>query len=86
MNPRNYTDEEELERFNRSEDRTITKLVVDVAYIKDSVKEIKESLEDDYVTQDQFDPIKKVVYWGIGVCGTVLLAVILAIVSLVVKK
>lgn len=51
--------------------------------VKGEVKEVKESLEAKYVTQTEFDPVKKIVY---GIVGLILTAVVGALVSLVVMK
>lgn len=50
--------------------------------VKDDVKDIKEKLEKDYVSQDQFTPVKNIAY---GLVSTILLAVIGALVALVLK-
>jgi len=55
----------------------------DVASVKTDIKDIKESMEADYVSRTEFNPIQKIVY---GMVGLVLLAVLGALVSLVVLK
>ena len=50
--------------------------------VKEDVKDIKDKLEKDYVTQDQFTPVKNIAY---GLVSTILLAVIGALVALVLK-
>jgi hypothetical protein len=54
-----------------------------IDYIQRDVADIKAKLEADYVTQDEFEPIKKIVY---GMVGVVLLAVIGALIALVVRQ
>lgn len=54
-----------------------------VEYIEADVKSVKGKLEEDYVTQDQFEPVKKVVY---GLVSIILVAVVVALVALVVVK
>jgi len=51
--------------------------------VKDDVREIKDKLEKDYVTEDEFAPVKNIVY---GMVGTILLAVIGALIALVINK
>lgn len=51
-------------------------------YIQSDVAEIKAKLDKDYVTNDEFDPIRRVVY---GMVSVVLLAVVGAMVALVVR-
>lgn len=53
--------------------------------IKDSIEYLKKelvSLEDRFVTQDQFEPVKQIVY---GLVGIVLVSIATAVVALVVK-
>lgn len=54
-----------------------------VSTIRGDVKDIKTKLELDYVTKDQFEPIKRLVY---GLVGLILTAVVVAILSLILKK
>lgn len=55
----------------------------DISYIKQDIKEIKDSVVSTYVTKDQFEPIQRLVY---GVVGLILFAVVGAVVSLVVNR
>jgi hypothetical protein len=54
-----------------------------LAEIKTDIKDIKETLDARYITKEEFDPIKKIVY---GLVGIMLTAIALAIVKLVVLK
>ena len=54
-----------------------------VRSIENSVDEIKKKLDDNYVTQQEFEPIKKLVY---GLVGLILTGVILALLGLVIIK
>ena len=47
------------------------------------VSKINSKLESDFVTQDQFEPVKKIVY---GLVSVVLLGVVGAVIALVIKK
>lgn len=58
-------------------------LAKDIEYIKAQVNQINMKLDENYVTQDEFDPIKKIVY---GMVSVILLAVLGAIVALVVRE
>lgn len=71
-------------------EKSLNKINIDLAvilnkvgYIETEVKDIKDKLEKEYVTQDQFQPVKNIVY---GMVSTVLLAVVGAIVALVIRK
>jgi hypothetical protein len=55
----------------------------DIAYMRQDVLDIKMSLNNSYVTKDQFDPIKKLVY---GLVGLILTAVVVALMSLVINS
>jgi hypothetical protein len=61
---------------------TIAVIKTNVEYIKNEVTEIKCKLEKDFVTNDQFDPIKKIVY---GMVSLVLVAVVGAVLALVIQ-
>lgn len=58
-------------------------LINKVGYIETEVKDITKKLESSYVTQDQFEPVKNVVY---GLVSIILLAVVGALVGLVILK
>jgi hypothetical protein len=58
-------------------------IVKDVGYIKNEVTEINRKLEADYITRQEFDPIKKVVY---GMVSLILIAVVGALVGLVIMR
>jgi len=67
----------------KSPEVQLAEMAKDVSYIRGEVTEIKQKLEDDYVTKAEFDPIKKIVY---GVVGIILTGVIVALLGLVVIK
>lgn len=67
----------------RTDQENITKISVDIEYIKRDVGEIKKSLQDDYVTRDEFQPVRNIVY---GLVTSILLTVLGAILALVVTK
>jgi hypothetical protein len=54
-----------------------------IDYMQRDVAEIKSKLDAEYVTQDQFEPVKKLVY---GMVSIILVAVMGAIVALVIRK
>jgi hypothetical protein len=54
----------------------------DIEYIKKDVTEIKERLEGQFVSKDEFEPVKKIVY---GLVGIILVAVVGALIALVVR-
>jgi len=78
-----------MAKITQKNTKEINNLTTNVAVIlsemktvKEDVKDIKDKLEKDYVTQDQFTPVKNIAY---GLVSTILLAVIGALVALVLK-
>ena len=55
----------------------------DLSYIREDVTEIKSQLRGSYVSKDEFEPIKKIVY---GLVGLILVAVVGALMGLVIVK
>ena len=53
-----------------------------VARIEADVQGINSKLDADYVTQDQFEPVKKIVY---GLVSLILVAVVGALIALIIK-
>lgn len=51
--------------------------------IESKVTSIEEKLEGHYVTKEEFDPVKRIVY---GLVSLLLSAIIVALVALVIKK
>jgi len=78
-----------MAKITQKNTKEINNLTTNVAVIlsemktvKEDVKDIKDKLEKDYVTQDQFTPVKNIAY---GLVSTILLAVVGALVALVLK-
>jgi hypothetical protein len=76
-------------KTDKQNSQDITQMTVDLAVILNKViriecdvKDINAKLEKDYVTQDQFTPVKNIVY---GLVSVILLAVVGALVALVIK-
>ncbi len=59
------------------------RLQKDLSEIKTDVKQIRSDNENQFVTKDEFEPIKRVVY---GMVSLVLVGVIGAILALVIRK
>jgi tetrahydromethanopterin S-methyltransferase subunit G len=55
----------------------------DVDYLRTRVDEISDKLDDKFVTQVEFDPIRKLVY---GIVGLILVTVVGAILSVVINR
>ena len=54
-----------------------------ITFIDENVKDIKTKLEADYVTKDQFEPIKRIVW---GLVGLILTAVVVSLMALIINK
>lgn len=54
----------------------------DIEFIKDNLKEINVKLDQKYVTHDEFEPVKKIVY---GIVALILTSVVVALIALVIK-
>ena len=66
----------ELERNNKKEEEENKRL-------SEEAKLIKEKLEKKYVSQEQFDPVKRIVY---GMVTVVLVSIVGSVIALVIKK
>lgn len=67
----------------RTEQTTLAVIKNDIGYIKDDIKALRNMQETNYVTNDQFEPVKRIVY---GLVTLILIAVVGALVSLVVRQ
>jgi thiosulfate reductase cytochrome b subunit len=65
--------------------RQVSNEVLDtkISSIQDDVREIKTRIDHNYVTKEEFDPIKKLVY---GMVALILTAVVGALIALVIKQ
>lgn len=63
-------------------DTKIALIQQDISYMKDKLDNVDLKISTHYVSREEFEPIKKIVY---GMVGLILVAVVGALVSLVVK-
>jgi hypothetical protein len=76
------TDATQRENRSSAASRSDLKIMAnDIAYMRQDVLDIKSNLNNTYVTKDQFDPIKKLVY---GLVGLILTAVVISIMTLLI--
>ena len=54
----------------------------DIAYIKESIEEIKDNLDLKYVTKDEFGPVKSIAF---GFVGIIIMAVLGSLIALVIR-
>lgn len=64
----------------QSDEIKLAVLQNDMAYVKNKLDSIDEKVGSRYVSKEEFEPIKKIVY---GLVGLILIAVVGALVSLV---
>lgn len=69
---------------NNADDNAVKLAVManDMTYLKNAVDKIDQKISSGYVTKEEFDPIKRIVY---GLISLVLIAVVGALLALVVK-
>lgn len=67
----------------QSDETNIAVMASNITDIKDDVKDIKHKLENNYVTKEAFEPVKRLVY---GLVGLILISVVVAILALVIKQ
>lgn len=58
-------------------------LTSDILYIKEKVDNIETKLQSNYITKEEFAPVKQLVY---GMVSLILVAVVGALVTLVIKR
>jgi uncharacterized membrane protein YkoI len=73
--------EREKARIGRNGDVQLLNFKID--NLTEEVKKINDKLENHYVTEDQFKPVKNVVY---GMVGLILSGVLVAVISLIIIK
>ena len=61
----------------------VDNIQTDMGAVKSDIKDIKTSMEADYVSRLEFQPVQKIVY---GMVSLILVAVIGALVTLVIKQ
>jgi hypothetical protein len=68
--------------MSKAIETTLAVIQNDIGYIKCEIVDIKSIIATKYVTKDEFEPIKKVVY---GLVSVILLAVVAAVITLILK-
>lgn len=72
-----------MSRLKHSEEAEIAVLTEKITNIDKNVTEIKKKMEDNFVTKQEFEPYKRLVY---GMVALILTAVMTALVASVIKK
>lgn len=76
--------------MNQSDQTKIAVLITRMDDLKEDVKEVKQLVGDKIATKeyvdDRINPLKKLVYWMLGLLGLVLIALITVVVGLAVKQ
>lgn len=68
---------------NERDDVTLAVIQNDLGYLKEKINSIDDKVSSGYVSKEEFEPIKKIVY---GVVSLILIAVVGALVALVVSS
>ena len=66
---------------NQSDETKLAVIQTDLTYIKEKLNAVDNKVSSHYVSKEEFDPIKKIVY---GLVSLILVAVVGALVALVV--
>ncbi len=75
---------------NQSDETKIAVLNQKVDDLRDDVREVRNLVASKIATREyvdnRIDPIKKLVYWGLGIMGTVVGGTLLILIGLVINK
>lgn len=66
---------------NQSDETKLAVIATDLTYIKEKLNAVDQKVSTHYVSKEEFEPIKKIVY---GLVSLILIAVVGALVALVV--
>lgn len=66
-----------------SENTQIALMANDLGYVRKSIDVLTDKIDKNYVTKDEFEPIRKLVY---GMVGLILVAVVGAVMTLILRK
>ena len=66
---------------NQSDETKLAVIQTDLTYIKEKLNAVDQKVSTHYVSKEEFEPIKKIVY---GLVSLILIAVVGALVALVV--
>lgn len=66
---------------NQSDETKLAVMQTDLTYIKEKLNAVDTKVSTHYISKEEFEPIKKIVY---GMVGLILVAVVGALVALVV--
>ncbi|MBU1235091.1 MAG: hypothetical protein KKC77_19560 [Proteobacteria bacterium] len=67
----------------RSSDTKLALLLQETEHIKQTVDKLENLISNHYITRNEFEPVKKIVY---GMVCVILTAVIVSLIALVVKQ
>ncbi len=74
---------------NQSDETKLAVLSSKVDDLRDDVREVKSLVGDKIATKeyvdDRINPIKKLVYWGLGLLGTFITGILLALIGVVIR-
>lgn len=70
-----------MTNMNQSDETKLAIMQTDLTYIKEKLNAVDQKVSTHYVSKEEFEPIKKIVY---GLVSLILIAVVGALVALVV--
>ena len=73
--------EKAIQKLEITIEGRLTAVEKDVEYLRDELKEMKDSMRDHHVRREEFEPIKKIVY---GLVSVLLMGVVGALLALVI--
>lgn len=68
--------------MNESQDVSLGEIARAVKRIEESMRELREELKNDYITRNEFQPVKSLVY---GLVGLLLTGVVIAVIATAMK-
>ena len=80
------TDTEKLRKVFEEQNTEIKLMAQQIDYMRKDLKELKESLAENYITKIEFNPVKKISYGVMSFMVVVVMTVFGAVVSYVGKK
>lgn len=70
-------------KYREGEHTKLAVMANDVGYIKKAIDDLTLKVDHNYVTKEEFQPVKSIVY---GMVALILIAVVGALIALVVRK
>lgn len=69
--------------MQKTEDTQIAVMANDISYIKKAISDLSAKIDDNYITRQEFEPIRKLVY---GLVALILTGVVGGLLTLIIQK